>query len=180
MQLDEVDVLLPGKDKRIMMFHDVYGLVAIEEQYIIYPKVPGRVFLYCMLEYYWVYLQPELWSWWELAQIAQVNACACFIAGQDWGHQDRRAQEGGHKMNSKHLKHLLPSLALNDFNPRICKDFAWCLEFVVLQQLNNLFLLKSQSWFVVIFLWKFDGIWLSAICWRWTKNNSVVRQWRMF
>ena len=51
MQLDEVDVLLPGKDKRIMMFHDVYGLVAIEEQYIIYPKVPGRVFLYCMLEY---------------------------------------------------------------------------------------------------------------------------------
>ena len=53
MQLDEVDVLLPGKDKRIMMFHDVYGLIAIirRTQYMIYPKVPGRVFLYCMLEY---------------------------------------------------------------------------------------------------------------------------------
>ena len=53
MQLDEVDVLLPGKDKRIMIFHDVYGLIAKirRTQYIIYPKVPGRVFLYSMLEY---------------------------------------------------------------------------------------------------------------------------------
>ena len=43
MQLDEVDILLPGKYKRVMMFQDSMMFMGWLHRTTIYPQVPGCV-----------------------------------------------------------------------------------------------------------------------------------------